>query len=124
MRTLKQVFDEVHKRNPFNICFGDFLDEFYRADPEMRNQMIKEEPSRYDTIERVAYVYAAASAHKLANDFGLHVPEWVFDRYYFLKEPYFSMNAKGSLRLLLLYESPAEFKFRNMFEMENTLHRV
>jgi hypothetical protein len=124
MVSIKQIFENVRAGKVFNLCFGDFLDGFYTASSEVKQAMISEEPSRYSFIEKPIYVYAAAAVHKLANDYNLLVPAWVFDEYYFLEEPYFSMNARGKLRLLLLYQSPPEFKFRNFFEMENTLTRV
>jgi hypothetical protein len=124
MYSIKHLFEDVQDGKVFNLCFGDFLDEFYAASSETRPAMISEEPLRYSFIEKPIYVYAAAAVHKLANDHNLSVPEWVFDQYYFLEEPHFSMNARGSLRLLLLYQSPPEFKFRNFFEVENTLARV
>jgi hypothetical protein len=124
MYNIKQLFEDVQNQKAFNICFGDFLDEFYLSSSESQPAMINEEPLRYKDIDQPIYVYAAAAVHKLANDHNLPVPEWVFDEYYFLEEPYFSINARGKLRLLLLYQSPPEFKFRNFFEMENTLSRV
>lgn len=124
MYNIKQLFEDVQNQKPFSICFGDFLDEFYSSSSENQSAMINEEPLRYKDIDRPIYVYAAAAVHKLANDYNLPVPAWVFEPYYFLDRPYFAMNAKGTLRLLLLYQSPPEFKFRNFFEMENTLTRV
>jgi hypothetical protein len=69
--------------------------------------------------------FSAATAHKLANDYGLEVPAWVFSkRYYMSDSPYFGCNAKGDLRMLFMYKSPAEFKHRNLFVDENVLSRV
>ena len=39
------------------------------------------------------------------------------------EKPFFGCNAKGDLRLLFMYKSPAEFKHRNLFVDENVLER-
>ena len=105
---------------------GDFLDEFYKATDQTRQIMIKEPPSVCGLrCEREHLSFAAAAAHKLANDYGLDVPFWVFDkRFYMTGEPYFGCGAKGELRLLFMYKSPAEFKHRNLFVDEYVLDRV
>ncbi|MFH0926094.1 MAG: hypothetical protein V1872_10795 [bacterium] len=124
MYTIKQLFEDIHNNKPYKICLGNFLDDYYYSESEIKKRMIQEEPNRHPEIERFIYAYVAASVHKLANDYNLDVPAWVFDEFYFLKEPHFAMNARGKLRLILMYESPAEFKFRNLFEVANTLSRV
>jgi hypothetical protein len=70
--------------------------------------------------------FLAATAHKLANDCGQAAPKWTFERRGYLPgmKPYFGCNAKGNLRLLFMYKSPAEFKHRNLFVDENALDRV
>ena len=124
MYSLKNVINDIANGKEFAICFGDFLDSFYNSNTKIKQSAIQDEPNRHIEISSYIYAYVASSAHKLANDYNLEVPQWVFDKFYFLEEPYFAMDAKGRLRLLLMYESPAEFKFRNVFEVANTLSRV
>lgn len=109
----------------FWYYFGDFLDYFYNIDTsfEDRVRAITAEPL-FDRVSDKDKAFIAASVHKLAIDYSLPRPEWIFDKQYFLKEPYFSNNAKGELRLVLLAESPLPFRIRNIYTSENTLSRV
>ncbi len=120
--TINDVFKNIYNGKNFFICFGNFLDEFYRKNDCERTKMIEIEPEHDILIEQKAYL--ASTVHKLANDFQINVPEWVFKKEYYLKEPYFDCNARGKLRLLFMYKSPAEFKHRNVFVDENVLQRV
>ncbi|WP_434510045.1 hypothetical protein [Desulfitobacterium sp. AusDCA] len=106
----------------FYIDLGNFLDNFYRSDRERKQAMLEEMPSDKMLAEYKAFF--ASTVHKLANDFGLSVPGWVFKKKYYLAEPFFDCNAKGNLRLLFMYNSPSEFKHRNVFVDENVLKRV
>ncbi|ADY56948.1 hypothetical protein Sgly_2674 [Syntrophobotulus glycolicus DSM 8271] len=121
--TIDQVFNEIHQGKDFYIVLGNFLDEFYRQDSENQQKMIEEEPSNYD-LPVYQKAFMAAAVHKLANDYNLNVPSWVFKKDYYSSEPYFDCNAKGNLKLLFMYISPAEFKHRNLFVDENILKRV
>ena len=70
--------------------------------------------------------FFAATAHKLADDYGFTAPCWAFEQRCYLpgEKPYFGCGAKGNLRLLFMYKSPPEFKHRNLFVDENVLARV
>ncbi|MGB4313240.1 MAG: hypothetical protein ACOX0L_06370 [Natronincolaceae bacterium] len=120
--TINDVFKNIYKGESFYICFGNFLDEFYRKNGHERAKMIETEPGYDIPVEQKAFL--ASAVHKLANDFQIDVPGWVFKKEYYLKEPYFDCNARGKLRLLFMYKSPAEFKHRNVFVDENILQRV
>ncbi|MDR2729262.1 MAG: hypothetical protein LBB56_09015 [Chitinispirillales bacterium] len=127
MLTISQAMEQLSIGEDFYIVLGDILDEFYRTDATTRTAMLANAPSQSASV-LVSREYAAllaASAHKLANDYGLPVPKWVMDRKYRLTdEPYFDCNATGNLRLLFMYKSPTEFKYRNLFVDENFLMRV
>jgi hypothetical protein len=124
--TMKNVLaDTLALGGDFYIKLGDFLDEFYSADWETKGRMIAERPAETPQMKREFLPFAAAAAHKLANDFGLDVPLWVFEKRCYLDDmPFFGCNAKGDLRLWFMYKSPTEFKHRNMFVDENVLSRV
>jgi len=125
MDSIKQVIYKAAAGEDFYLLMGDFLDEFYRSDQAARQQMISERPADTDGGRRECLGFAASAAHKLANDYGLDVPEWVFEkRCYLYDEPYFACGAADNLRLLFMYKSPAEFKHRNLFVDENVLSRV
>ena len=114
---------EIAKGRDFYLSLGDFLDDFYRADNKLRYAMLETPPDF--TINRIHLAYLASAVHKLANDYGFKTPAWVFDERCYLRDmPFFGCNAKGNLRLLFMYKSPAEFKHRNLFVDENVLRRV
>jgi hypothetical protein len=131
IRTDRDIQDSIHGISvnanagyDFYLLLGDFLDEFYRAAPDKKAQMLSAPPA--DMLNRVYVPFLASAAHKLANDFGIEPPSWVFERRCYLPggEPHFGCNARGKLRLLFMYKSPSEFKHRNLFVDENVLVRV
>jgi hypothetical protein len=124
MNDVKRISRETNTGEDFYLLLGDFLDEFYRAAPETRMEMLREKPEEMSSPELVPFL--AATAHKLAGDYGLAPPCWVFERRCYLPGayPHFGCGAKGNLRLLFMYKSPAEFKHRNLFVDENVLARV
>lgn len=108
----------------FEIHTGNLLDEFYRSDNEKRKQMVEQEPAFYPNLAPHILPFLAGMAEKLCNDYNLGCPAWVYRPQYYLKEPVFWMEAKGNLRLVLLVESPIEFRLRNIFISANSLTRV
>ena len=125
MITISKVLISVNNDEDFWIAFGDFLDEFYRQSDQIRQQMIIQEPIDCLNANKAHKALFAATVHKLANDYMLKIPDWVWKKDYYMKEhPFFDCNAKGNLRLLFMYKSPTEFKHRNLFVDENILVRV
>ncbi|MCL1848084.1 MAG: hypothetical protein FWF83_00150 [Clostridiales bacterium] len=102
------------------------MDEFYKADSKTMQGMIAEPPSGIgQECERELLSFADATAHKLANDYKLEVPAWVYDKKYYMNDrPFFGCDAKGDLRLLFMYKSPAEFKHCNLFVNEHVVSRI
>ena len=119
----RTVITETIAGKDFYLCLGDFLDEFYRSCEDKRKSMIDAPPEFFHRQEELSYL--AATVHKLANDYKLNPPDWVFDERCFLRDkPFFGCRANGNLRLLFMYKSPSEFKYRNLFVDENVLKRV
>jgi len=122
------VNDLVNNINEYSfnmpIFFGDFLDEFYTADHEDKQSMILQEPRHYGTISNQIYAYIAAMVDYLCNKYELLKPDWIFNNSYYLQDPYFAHDFKNDMRIILLIESPLEFKIRNVFVSENALTRV
>ena len=118
---MRGVIENAAKGQDFHLLLGDFLDAFYRAYPTEQQVMLDARPE--DTVPDVL-PFAAAAAHKLANDYGLPVPAWVFEKRCYSAQPFFGCHARGNLRLLFMYKSPTEFKHRNLFVDENVLARV
>ena len=71
------------------------------------------------SIEKQAYYCAVIQ--KLFKDIA---PSWIYKDKYYLKEPYFTFKTNNALRLILMIESPFEFKSRNIFISNNGLDRV
>ncbi len=105
------------------VLYGDFLYDFYRADALTKQEMLRNEPLEYDNVEQLEYATIAARVHKLASDYNLPVPRWTFNEKYYSKKPYFPVK-NPNLKLLYMYESPTEFKHRNLFVSANTLSRA
>jgi hypothetical protein len=86
--------------------------------------MISDPPLDMSNVVHLPFL--ASVAHKLANDYYLAIPSWVFEKRCYLPgdEPFFACHARGDLRLLFMYISPSEFKHRNLFVNENVLLRV
>jgi hypothetical protein len=110
--------------NNFEIYNGDFLDEFYRNDDDERKGMVEQEPHSYANLSPRILPFLAGMVEKLCNDYEIDCPTWVYKDKYFLEEPNFYMDVQGNLRIILLVESPVEFKIRNIFTTKNCLTRV
>lgn len=123
--TLYEISKAKDITRNFYIYLGDFLDNFKIINNEKRYKLIVDKPITNNSSD-FYLPFLAAVAHKLANDYELEVPNWVFDPDCYLKgdNPYFTGNVKGDLRLLFMYISPPEFKHRNLFVDENVLERV
>ena len=124
MESVYNISLKTNAGEDFYLLLGNFLDAFYLADSNQRVEMINEAPLDMEMPEYVPFL--AASAHKLAIDYELIPPDWVFEKRCYLsgKNPHFAFNAKGDMRLWLMYKSPSEFKHRNLFVDENVLVRV
>jgi hypothetical protein len=67
--------------------------------------------------------YLAATAEALASKHGLDTPSWSYRPNRQLHYPWFA-STLNSLRAVLLWESPAAFRSRNLFVSENALSRA
>jgi hypothetical protein len=121
---LAQVAESALRGESFDLCLRNFLDEFYFApkqdalDPEPAplREALPEKGAVYDA-------YLAATAEALATHAELNTPSWAYAESRKLRHPWFALNF-ASLRALLLVESPAAFRSRNLFVSENALSRV
>lgn len=116
------ISNETLAGRDFYLSLGDFLDEFYAADRDARETMLREPPDF--SMPKTALAYLSAAVHRLANENDIKPPMWVFDKRCYLRDPFFGCNARGNLRLLFMYKSPPEFKHRSLFVDENVLRRV
>ena len=117
MITLK----ERCKTEPYNFALANFIDDFRKThNPDLAKDSILDLPM----LSAIEKALLAASVDQLFNEAMLERPDWVYDESTFLKKPYFALNAKGGLRVILLQESPRWFRARNLFVSENCLERV
>lgn len=106
---------------PYNFALANFIDDFRKThDPDLAKDSILD----LTTLSDIEKAMLAASVDQLFNEVMLERPDWVYDESTFLKKPYFALNAKGGLRVILLQESPRWFRARNLFVSENCLERV
>lgn len=101
---------------------ANFIDEFNRSDLERKKEMIKSFP--FSEINDIKYsAYVAAMVEELCFRNKIEIPDWVWDKKYRLKEPFF-VGGLESLKAFLIAESPLSFRRRNIFVSANVLQRA
>jgi hypothetical protein len=117
------ISDAVACQN-FTLAFGQFLDDFRLASGEEKHNLIAEEPTR-EGVDDVILSHVAAAVHKLANDNGLTVPQWVHDPIYIMSSPYYARDVQNvEFQKYLQETSPPEYVARNIFFGDNVLLRM
>ena len=123
-KTLAEVAGLAGQGDSFDRCLANFLDEFYGAPTAAA---LAEVPVllalQHGEIGHVRDAYLAATAEELARRFDLPLPAWTVDEARKLHRPWFA-SPLAALRAVLLLESPAGFRSRNLFVSENALSRV
>ncbi len=110
---------------PKEFAFGikNFLDDFY-FEPDIRK--VNEEPEFLINVfndNGLADAYLAAVCESMCNREGYRIPTWADDPKRILKKPFFDATT-DNMRIILLLESPTEFRKRNIFVGANALSRV
>jgi hypothetical protein len=122
--SLAEIAQLVMKGDSFDRCFANFLDEFYAAPSA---DALASEPvllaPEFAELGRVQDAYLAATAEELARQFNLTRPMWIDAETRKLHRPWFA-SSLAALRTVLLLESPAGFRSRNLFVSENALARA
>ena len=111
---------EVATDRAFEYELADFLHEFAaRGDEAM---LCDQPPLLRDILEKGALydAYLAAVAAYLAPRLGVQTPPWTRHQERILREPWFASPGRH-MRALLLVESPAAFRERNLFVTANAL---
>jgi len=117
------AFAEISNERDFSYGFRDFLDRFRDA-PD--SALIAEEPASLKEVLNdggLADAYLASIAAWLAHRHGIPVPEWARGTARALSKPWFAAKTH-KLRMVLLQESPTEFRVRNLFVSANALSRA
>lgn len=123
-KTLAEVAEISSQGESFDFCLRNFLDGFYaHPDPAA----LKQEPLMLEPLDSkngaIKDAYLAATAEWLAWRFDLPTPQWAFAESRSLHRPWFA-STLAALRAVLLWESPAPFRSRNLFVSENALSRA
>jgi hypothetical protein len=123
-KSLREVAQLAAGGDSFDRCLANFLDEFYAA-PSLAALM--EAPPLLATSDqetgRIRDAYLAATAEDLAGRWNLPRPDWVSAEERRLHRPWFA-SPLAALRAVLLLESPAAFRSRNLFVSDNALSRA
>lgn len=123
-RTLAEVAQLAITGESFDRSLANFLDEFYAAP---NREAFSDSPPllgpRFPGRGQVQDAYLAAVAEELSSKRGWPTPGWVTDESRKLHRPWFA-SSLASLRAVLILESPAAFRARNLFVSQNALSRV
>ncbi len=123
-KSLSEVADLTAHGESFDLSLRNFLDGFY-AQPDAAALTV--EPVRLRTVVpklgEVEDAYLAATAEWLAQRYQFALPAWPLSEDRRLHRPWFASEL-ASLRAVLLLESPAPFRARNLFVSENALSRA
>lgn len=105
----------------FDLHLRDFLHEFAAR---QQFAMLCQEPALLCEAfadEAVRDAYLAATAAYLAGTIGREVPRWAFDDNRRARRAWFAAPDGDTLQMMLLHESPPEFRERNLFVSANAL---
>ncbi len=123
-QTLAEVAQLALGGDSFDRCLACFLDAFYAAP---NAQALAATPPLLAPAlgerGRVRDAYLAAVAEQLAGGHSFPAPAWTMAESRRLHRPWFA-SPLAALRAILLLESPAAFRSRNLFVSENALNRV
>ena len=123
-KTLAEVAARAAQGDSFDRCLANFLDGFYAA-PNI--SALADLPAllapQFGDIGRVQDAYLAATAEELAGRYSFPTPGWTAGETRRLHQPWFA-SSLAALRAVLLLESPAGFRSRNLFVSENALSRA
>ena len=123
-QTLAEVAEMAGAGEPFDYCLANFLDDFYLAP---RFEALAAEPlllaAKFGEVGQIEDAYLAATAEELAERCSVECPEWTTGPGRALHRPWFASDL-AALRAVLILESPAPFRARNLFVSENALSRA
>jgi hypothetical protein len=118
--TLAEIAQDCGSMSDFHDRVRDFLHEF-QAHPG-RERLVDEPALLREKFPEgaVADAYLAAVAVELSADLACARPRWTCHPLRTLDLPWFAART-DELRIVLLHESPAGFRERNLFVSENAL---
>lgn len=120
---MREAFGDIRDVGSFGYRMREFLDRFREA-PSF--DLISEEPALLVAVlgdGGRADAFLASTAAYLAQEKQFMVPVWARDCARALEVPWFAAKTHN-LRMILLQESPAAFRVRNLFVSANALSRA
>jgi hypothetical protein len=120
---MREKFSAITDTQSFGYAIRDFLDRF-RESPSYN--LIAEEPELLEPQLKDngrADAFLASTAAYLAQEHRLPLPPWATGTSRALEKPWFAAKTHN-LRMILLQESPAAFRVRNLFVSANALSRA
>ena len=122
-RTLSESMAGVLEPDDFDYAIANFLDRFNR-EPGL-DLLADEPPVLRERLndEGLADASVAAVAAHLCQQHGFPFPQWVGTEQRIKKRPWFAAKTPN-LKAILLQESPAAFRVRNLFVSANALSRA
>jgi len=126
LSTASGSFDRVRRGEDPWLAFGDFLDDWRRAEPDQR-ALIAAEPiqtTEQDPNRRWAALFAAAVDWLCwTTEPKVETPAWLADQVYVLPTPWFVVEG-AALRTWQLVESPTPFRMRRIFTDSSVVARA
>ncbi len=122
-KPMNEVFRSVNSEDDFSYAIRDFVDRF---NDEPNPSLLRDEPELLEAVLSdggVADAWLAATAVYLSKKHQLTLPAWTRDNARALDKPWFGAKSPN-LQIVLLQESPAEFRVRNLFVSANVLSRA
>jgi hypothetical protein len=120
---LATVMASIKNADEFSYAIRDFADRFHESpDPSLlATAPDLLEPTLQD--DGVADAWVASVAAHLAETHCMPTPLWTRGAARCLTKPWFAAKSPN-LKAILLQESPAAFRVRNLFVSANALHRA
>lgn len=121
--TLRESMANVVVRSDFSYAIGNFLDRFkVNPDPEL----LVDEPTLLSPLlgdGGYADAFVASTAAYLCQVHDFKAPAWVNMTCRLMSVPHFAAKSPA-MKAILLQESPAAFRVRNLFVSANALSRA
>jgi hypothetical protein len=117
LTSVSRYFGLLHEGEDSWIALGDFLDDWYRAEPDQRALMIAEPIviDESDPNRRWAALFAAVVDWLCwITEPYVDPPDWITDDLFTLPEPWF-VSEGAALHDWQLVESPAPFRMRRIY---------
>jgi hypothetical protein len=121
--TLRESMAKVVVQSDFSYAIKNFLDRF-KVNPDV--SLLIEEPELLSPSlgdGGYADAFVASTAAYLCQIHNLTAPAWVNKKCRMMPVPWFAAKSPN-MKAILLQESPAAFRIRNLFVSANALHRA